>query len=51
MYPLLRPTFDTLTTQILEKQSLEDISYHQDSKYTSLVLLEAIAKSLEKAQP
>lgn len=51
MYPLLQPTFDSLTTQILEKQSLEDITYSQDSKYTSLVLLEAISKALEKAQP
>ncbi len=50
MYPLLQPTFDTLTSQILEKQSLEDISYSQDSRYTSLVLLEAISKALEKAQ-
>ncbi len=51
MYPLLQPTFDSLTSQILEKQSLEDISYSQDSRYTSLVLLEAISKALEKAQP
>ena len=51
MYPLLQPTFDSLTSQILEKQSLDDISYNQDHKYTSLVLLEAIASALEKAQP
>lgn len=51
MYPLLQPTFDSLTAQILEKQSLDDISYDQDSRYTSLVLLEAISKALEKAQP
>ena len=50
MYPLLQPTFESLTEQILEKQSLEDISYSQDSRYTSLVLLEAISKALEKAQ-
>lgn len=50
MYPLLQPTFESLTEQILEKQSLEDISYNQDSRYTSLVLLEAISKALEKAQ-
>ena len=50
MYPLLQPTFDSLTEQILEKQSVQDISYSQDSRYTSLVLLEAISKALEKAQ-
>lgn len=51
MYPLLQPTFDSLTSQILEKQSLDNISYNQDHRYTSLVLLEAIANALEKAQP
>ena len=51
MYPLLQPTFNSLTTQILEKQSLDNISYNQDHRYTSLVLLEAIANALEKAQP
>lgn len=51
MYPLLQPTFDSLTSQILEKQSLEDISYNQEHRYTSLVLLEAISSALKKAQP
>ena len=51
MYPLLQPTFDSLTSQILEKQSLDDISYNQEHRYTSLVLLEAISKALEKARP
>ncbi|MBQ9142975.1 MAG: hypothetical protein IJX63_14475 [Lachnospiraceae bacterium] len=51
MYPLLQPTFDSLTAQICEKQSLENITYEQESKYTSLVLLEAIRKSIEKATP
>lgn len=51
MYPLLQPTFDALTEQIYETQSLDNISYSTESKYTSLVLLEAIRKSLEKAMP
>jgi uncharacterized protein with FMN-binding domain len=51
MYPLLQPTFDDLTSQILEKQSLSEISYNQEHRYTSLVLLEAISNALEKAQP
>lgn len=49
MYPLLQPTFDTICAQIYETQSLEQISYTADSKYTSLVLLEAIQSSLDKA--
>ncbi len=51
MYPLLQPAFDSLSAQIIETQSTDDITYTQESKYTSLVLLEAIRKSLDKAQP
>lgn len=49
MYPLLQPTFDTICEQIYATQSLEGISYSDDSKYTSLVLMEAIQNSLDKA--
>ncbi len=50
MYPLLEPTFESLCSQIYENHSLEGISYDMDNKYTSLVLLEAIERSLEKAR-
>lgn len=49
MYPLLEPTFDSICEQVYETQSLDQISYTADSKYTSLVLLEAIRNSLNKA--
>ena len=49
MYPLLQPTFDSICEQALELQTLEGISYSSESKYTSLVLLEAIQHSLQKA--
>ncbi len=49
MYPLLEPTFESICTQVYERQSLEEVTYSADSKYTSLVLLEAIQNSLEKA--
>lgn len=49
MYPLLQPTLDSICEQVYETQSLEQISYTDDSKYTSLVLLEAIQNSLKKA--
>lgn len=49
MYPLLQPTFDSICEQVYEAQSLDGISYSTDSKYTSLVLLEAIKNSLDKA--
>jgi uncharacterized protein with FMN-binding domain len=50
MYPLLQPTFDSICKQVYEQQSLEHITYTADSKYTSLVLLEAIQNSLNKAK-
>lgn len=51
MYPLLEPTLESICSQVYETQSLENITYTADSKYTSLVLLEAIRNSLSKAQP
>ncbi len=49
MYPLLEPTLDSICKQIYETQSLDEISYTTDSRYTSMVLLEAIQNSLDKA--
>ncbi len=51
MYPLLEPTFQTICTQVYETQTVEGITYAPENKYTSLVLLEAIRSSLEKAKP
>ena len=50
MYPLLQPAFDSISEQLCKTQSLESVTYTMDSKYTSLVLLEAIRSSLEKAR-
>ena len=49
MYPLLQPTLDSICEQIYAQQSLESVTYTAESKYTSLVLLEAIQASLDKA--
>jgi uncharacterized protein with FMN-binding domain len=49
MYPLIEPAFETLANQIHEHQSLDNVTYSSDNKYTSMVLLEAIKASLEKA--
>ena len=49
MYPLLEPAFDSICSQIYELQTPEGVTYSSDSKYTSLVLLEAIQTSLDKA--
>ena len=50
MYPLMEPTLDELSAQILETQSLENLSYGEDNQYTSMLLLDAIASSLEQAK-
>ena len=49
VYPLLQPAMDSICEQVYESQSLESVTYTAESKYTSLVLLEAIQASLDKA--
>ena len=49
MYPLMEPALEELASQIYEKQSLEDITYEDDNKYTSMLLLETIKSALAKA--
>jgi len=49
MFPLIEPSFDELARQIETNQSLEGITYSDDNRYTSMLLLDAISKSLEKA--
>lgn len=50
MYPLIQPSFEELADQIILTQGLSEITYPDESKYTSMVLLDAIRNSLEKAQ-
>lgn len=50
MYPLIEPAFEDLAIQICENQSLDGITYADDNKYTSMVLLDAIKTSLQKAE-
>lgn len=49
LYPLLSPTFENIKSQLYEYQDLQLVTYEPENKYTSLVLLEAISKALEKA--
>lgn len=51
MYPLMQPALEDLTNQIITNQSLESVTYSEDNKYTSMVLLDAIQTALEKAIP
>ena len=50
MYPLMEPSLESLSEQICASQSLENISYSEDSQYTSLMLLGAIQTALSKAE-
>ena len=49
-YPLMEPVLDSLASQIYSRQSLEDIQYAGDRKYTSQVLLSAITDAVKKAE-
>ena len=50
MYPLMEPSLESLSEQICASQSLENISYSEDSQYTSLMLLSAIQTALSTAE-
>lgn len=51
MYPLLEPTMESLNDQLCEMQNPSQVTYSAETRYTSLVLLEAVKASLEKAKP
>lgn len=49
MFPLMKPALVTIASQIYTSQSLENIQYSADQKYTSQILLEAIREAVDKA--
>ena len=49
LYPLLEPSFLQLRDQLYSTQSLDAVTYSPENKYTTLVLMEAVRNSLEKA--
>ena len=50
MYPLVEPALDALSDQIYTSPSTENITYSEENKYTSMLLLEAIDNALDKAR-
>lgn len=50
MFPLMEPALESISSQIYTSQSLENIKYASDRKYTSSLLLEAIERALKKAE-
>ncbi len=49
MYPLFGSCFDDIATQVVANNSTLNVTYNSENKYTSIVLLEAIDKAIEKS--
>lgn len=49
MFPLMEPAFDSIAAQIKEGIAPSDVTYDQESYYTSQILIQAIQTSLDKA--
>ena len=50
MYPLMQPTIEFIAEQIYKTHSLENITYSEESPYTSQVIVNAIKNALKKAE-
>lgn len=46
MYPLITPSLDEINNQINNVSSLDEITYNSDTRYTSIILLEAVKQAL-----
>lgn len=50
MYPLVEPALEELENQLLESQDVTTLTYSDDSRYTSMMLLRSLEDALEKAE-
>ena len=50
MFPLVKPSLESLASQIVDSQSLDDLKYSTDRKYMSQLLISAIEDALKKAE-
>ncbi len=48
-YPLLEPALNDIADQLIETQSLDNIVYSDDMRYTATLLISAIESALEEA--
>ena len=49
-YPLVEPAFNDIANQIVTNQSLENIKFDDNSKYTYTILYNAIQDTIEKGK-
>ncbi len=49
MYPLMTPALENITSQILQRQTLDGITCPQENRYTSQILLNAVSDALDIA--
>ena len=51
MYPLIEPSLSKIEQQLVSGVSLDELEYADDSKYTQMLLVDAIQATLDKATP
>lgn len=51
MYPLVKPSLETIEKELISGKKLDDIPLSEKSKYTESLLLEGIRTALNKAVP
>lgn len=51
MYPLLEPALESISTQLCEGVPFDAVTYGEENKYTSLILLNAVEQTITKAIP
>ena len=50
MYPLMQPAMESIAEQVYQNQTLDNITYTQESAYTSQIIVNAIEDALKKAE-
>ena len=51
MYPLLEPALESIRSQLYDGVALDAVTYGEENKYTSMILLNAVEQTLSKAIP
>jgi hypothetical protein len=49
LYPLMSPTLAELSETIIADQSTQNVTYPDENRYTSMLLMQAISEALDKA--